>query len=71
LDNVQRVLAIELLCAAQALDFRSPVKTSPMLARLVEAFRKEVSFNDADRVLHNDMIKAEQFLNQDPDSIIR
>jgi histidine ammonia-lyase len=71
IDNVQRVLAIELLCAAQAMDFRKPVKTSPALERLMVAFRKEVSFNDADRVLHVDMVKAEQFLNQDADTIIQ
>jgi histidine ammonia-lyase len=71
MDNVQRVLAIELLCAAQAMDFRRPAKTSPALERLMTAFRKEVTFNDADRVLHIDMVKAEQFLNQDADSIIK
>lgn len=70
IDNVQRVLAIELLCAAQALDFRRPGKSSPQLERLFEAFRKEVTFNDADRILHDDMVKAEQFLQQHPDTIL-
>lgn len=70
IDNVQRVLAIELLCAAQALDFRHPEKTSPKLERLFEAFRKEVTFNDADRILHDDMAKAERFLDQDADKIL-
>lgn len=70
IDNVQRVLAIELLCAAQALDFRRPGKSSPRLERLFEAFRKEVTFNDADRILHDDMVKAEQFLQQHPDTIL-
>jgi len=68
IDNVQRVLAIELLTAAQALDFRRPEKTSPQLERLFAVFRKEVSFNDADRILHNDMVKAEQFLNKAADA---
>ncbi|KAA5533393.1 histidine ammonia-lyase [Taibaiella lutea] len=70
IDNVQRVLAIELLCAAQAMDFRRPGKSSAKLENLMTAFRKEVSFNDADRVLHDDMIKAEQFLNQHADPIL-
>jgi histidine ammonia-lyase len=61
-DNVRRVLAIELLCAAQALDFRHPEKSSEQLEQLWAAFRNAVTFNDADRILHNDMIKAEQFL---------
>lgn len=70
IENVQRVLAIELLCAAQAMDFRRPAKSSAKLENLMSAFRKEVSFNDADRVLHDDMIKAEQFLNQQADAIL-
>ncbi len=70
IDNVQRVLAVELLCAAQAMDFRRPGTSSPQLEKLIAAFRKEVSFNDADRILHDDMVTAEQFLNQDPDSIL-
>ncbi len=64
IDNVQRVLAIELLCAAQALDFRHPEKSSDTLEKLWSGFREIVSFNDADRILHDDMIKAEQFLNE-------
>lgn len=71
IDNVQRVLAIELLCAAQALDFRHPVKSSPQLERLFEAFRKEVTFNSADRILHDDMVKAEQFLNNSADTYMQ
>lgn len=63
-DNLQRVLAIELLCAAQALDFRRPGRSSPALEALHQAFRQVVSFNDADRVLHDDMVAAEQFLDQ-------
>lgn len=70
IDNVQRVLAIELLCAAQALEFRRPARTSPKLERLFEAFRKEVSFNDSDRVLHDDMVKAEAFLLQPADDVM-
>lgn len=64
LDNVQRVLAIELLCAAQALDFREKEQSAPGLIKLHRQLREQVSFNDADRVLHEDMVKAEQFLNQ-------
>lgn len=63
LDNVQRVLAIELLCALQALDFRRPDQTSPQLERIYTAIRKEISFSEADRILHGDMVRAEQFLN--------
>lgn len=64
-DNVEKVLAIELLTAVQALEFRRPLKSSPVIEKIVTAFRKEISFNDADRILHDDMVKAIQFLNGD------
>ncbi len=64
-DNVEKVLAIELLTAVQALEFRRPLKSSPAIEEIVSAFRKEVSFNDADRILNVDMVKAIQFLNGD------
>jgi histidine ammonia-lyase len=67
IKNVQRVLAIELLTAAQALDMRRPSKSSEGLERLHTAFRRKVSFMDSDRILHTDLIKAEDFLNTDPE----
>lgn len=66
IENVQRVLAVELLTACQALEMRRPLKSAPVLERLFEAFRSEVTFNDADRIMHDDMKKAERFLDQDP-----
>ncbi len=62
IDNVQKVLAIELLTAVQAIEFRRPLKTSPQLEKIIAAFRKEISFNDADRILHDDMLKAINFI---------
>ena len=61
-NNVERVLAIELLSAAQALDFRRPMKTSPVLEKLYASFREVVSFNEEDRILHDDMMKAVEFV---------
>ncbi|HVX28064.1 MAG TPA: histidine ammonia-lyase [Parafilimonas sp.] len=63
INNVEKVLAIELLSAAQALDFRRPAKSSEILEELHSSFRKNISFNDADRVLHDDMMKAVEFIN--------
>jgi histidine ammonia-lyase len=62
IDNTEKVLAIELLSAAQALDFRRPMKSSEQLEKLHTAFRKAVSFNKEDRVLHNDMMNAVEFV---------
>lgn len=63
-DNVEKVLAIELLTAVQALEFRRPLKTSAVLEEIIAAFRKEVRFNDADRILHDDMMKAVAFIKR-------
>jgi histidine ammonia-lyase len=61
-QNTERVLAIELLLAAQALEFRRPLRSSPFIEEVVSAFRQRVSFNDADRVLNSDMQRAIEFL---------
>ncbi|MEP7255331.1 MAG: histidine ammonia-lyase [Ferruginibacter sp.] len=63
-DNVEKVLAIELLTAVQALEYRRPLKTSATLEKIVTAFRKEVSFNEADRILHDDMMKSVEFIKR-------
>jgi histidine ammonia-lyase len=63
--NVKRVLAIELLTAAQALDFRSEKSSAPLEA-LRQAFRKEVSYMQHDRILHDDMVAAEKFIDTYP-----
>ncbi|MBX2931903.1 MAG: histidine ammonia-lyase [Chitinophagaceae bacterium] len=64
IENVEKVLAIELMTAAQALDFRRPLQSSAILENVVTAFRKQVAFNKQDRVLHDDMLKAVQFIQQ-------
>ena len=63
-NNIYSILAIELITAAQAIDFRKPLKTSPVLERFVNTFRQSVPFIETDRLLHNDMVKAEKFLKE-------
>ncbi|WP_242927117.1 histidine ammonia-lyase [Pontibacter vulgaris] len=60
--NVERVLAIELMNAAQAIEFRRPLQTSPVLEKLVAAFRTNVPFISTDRVLHDDIMQSINFL---------
>jgi len=67
--NVQRVLAIELLTAAQALDLRRPLKSSPQLERVYDQLRHAVSFMEADRVLHDDLVAAERLLDGAPPAL--
>ena len=66
-DNVEKVLAIELLTAVQALEFRRPLKSSIFIEKIVAAFRKEVTFNEADRILQIDMLKAIAFIKHSPE----
>lgn len=63
-DNVEKVLAIELLTAAQAFEFRRPARSSEPLEALFVSYRKQVSFNDSDRYLHDDMVNTVAFLRQ-------
>ncbi|MGB3076667.1 MAG: histidine ammonia-lyase, partial [Chitinophagales bacterium] len=62
LKNLENILAIELLNAAQALEFRHPVKSSERIESFFNAYREIVSFNQADRILSNDIKKSRDFL---------
>lgn len=66
IDNVERVLAIELLTAVQAIDFRRPLQSSPELEKIISAFREKITFNEADRILHDDMLAAIEFIKANP-----
>ena len=69
-NNVYSIMAIELLTAAQALTFRRPLKTSPRLEKVVDNFRAIIPFIEDDRMLFDDIQKAEQFLkNWEPDGL--
>ncbi|RSK44445.1 histidine ammonia-lyase [Hymenobacter perfusus] len=61
-QNVEQLLGIELLNAAQALEFRRPARTSAPLEQLVAAFREKVAFVSQDRVLYPDLHAAAAFV---------
>lgn len=61
-DNVYKVLGVELMNAAQALEFRRPLKSSFYIEHLFESYRKEVPFVEVDRVMYTDMAKSVEFL---------
>ncbi|MCO7227142.1 histidine ammonia-lyase [Pleionea sp. CnH1-48] len=54
-ENTAGVIAVEMLCAAQGLDFRSPLKTSPKLQNAFAHIRSAVSFYDKDRYMSEDI----------------
>ena len=62
--NTERVLAIELFNAAQALEFRRPARTSPELELLVADYRKRVPFIDNDTVMYPHIEASVQFLRE-------
>lgn len=64
--NVQRVLAIELLTAAQALEFRRPEQSSPAIENIWNQLRQAAPFMATDDILHYRMKAAERFLDQYP-----
>jgi len=66
IENVEKVLAIELMTATQALQFRFPEKTSTFLQTIFSAFREVVPFNSVDRFLHTDLEASVKFLNEFP-----
>lgn len=65
LDNVEEVLGIELLNAVQALEFRRPAKTSPVLEDIINDYRRQVPFVDNDSYLHPLIEKSVLFLRNE------
>lgn len=63
MNNVQRVLAIELFNAAQALEFRRPAKTSPQLEALMSDVRARVPFVENDTLMYPNMHALERYLD--------
>jgi histidine ammonia-lyase len=54
-EHVERIVAIELMCAAQAMEFRRPLHSSPPLEHVHDAVRSVVPRLEQDRVLSTDI----------------
>jgi len=63
-DNLERILAIELFNAAQALEFRRPAKSSPYIEEFIASYRSIVGFIEQDRIMYKEMDKTVEFLRQ-------
>ena len=61
-QNLERILAIELFNAAQAIDFRRPKKSSAFLEDFLRKYREKVSFIQEDKIMHDEIIKSIEFL---------
>ena len=64
IENLEKILAIELLCAAQAFDFRKPLRSSRVLDSIHEAVRERVSFATEDRIFSRDIEEALQLIRE-------
>lgn len=63
-ENTRGILAVELLAAAQGLDFRTPNKSSERIEQAKAQLRERVSFYDKDRYFAPDIEKANQLLKE-------
>ncbi len=62
--NLERILAIELYNAAQAMEFRRPARTSPYMEGFMQEYRKRVSFVKDDKVMYHDIDLSVKFLQE-------
>lgn len=61
-ENVFTILAIELMNAAQAMNFRRPLKTSAKLESLITKYRSIVEPFEKDRIIYTDINKTVEFI---------
>lgn len=60
--NIEKVLAIEFMTAMQALDFRKPLKSSPLIENIKADYRKLVPYYAKDRVIYDDIQVTVDFM---------
>jgi histidine ammonia-lyase len=60
--NLEQVLGIELFTGTQALEFRKPDRSSPLIEELVAAYRKLVPFVKEDKIMYTEIAKSVEFL---------
>ncbi len=64
LQNLERIMAIELMNAAQALEFRRPKKSSPFIEDFIAKYRKEVDFIEDDKIMQPEIAKSVRFIEE-------
>jgi len=63
MKNLERILAIELMNASQAIEFRRPLQSSNFIEMFLKSYRNEVPLVKEDRILHYDIENSVAFLN--------
>ncbi len=64
IENVERILAVELMNAAQALEFRKPKKPSKFIEGFINKYRQYVPYLDNDKVMYNHIQASVNFLQE-------
>ncbi len=63
MENLERILAIELMNASQAIEYRRPLESGDFIEMFIKSYRDEVPLVKEDRILHYDIEKTIAFLN--------
>jgi histidine ammonia-lyase len=63
-NNLESILAIELCNAAQALEFRRPLQSSPAIEKLHAEYRKAVAFVEEDRLMYPNLHSSIEFIRE-------
>ncbi len=63
IDNLENVLAVEMICAAQAFDYRKPLKSSDILEGCYELIRSDIDHAEHDRIFADDIEKAHKIIS--------
>ena len=61
-ENLEKILAIELFTAIQALEFRRPLRSSDYIEDVVASYRKSVRFITDDKVMYDDIARSIEFV---------
>ncbi len=62
IDNLEKILAVELVCASQAFDFRKPLKSGKILEACHRLIRKNIDHAEEDRVFADDILTAQNLI---------
>ncbi len=62
IENVEKLFAIELMNASQAIEFRRPLKSSQKIESLLESYRKLIPFVQDDKIMYQELEASLQFV---------
>jgi histidine ammonia-lyase len=61
-ENLEKIIAIELFTAVQALEFRRPLKSSEFIEKVVKSYRETIDFINDDKVMYSEIAKSIEFI---------